>query len=321
MSIKIYIGSEIRRLNLSDIKDYSDLNKRLVSFAKNETSLYKYLDVDSDWVTFNSQEEWAEAVKNHHKDGFKIKIVSENEKSCPRFQHCKKEESKCPRFQQGCGQQRPKHCGMPQFFQGQDVNQFINQLGSIGKDLFGQGKDFFNGQAKDFNLAELFKSPHGEKNGEVLHRQVVCDGCNVTPIKGNRYRCNELQDFDLCQTCYDKKAFPKEHTFTVIAKPIGTAGFWEDFVKDIYKEAEKVNEKKEEIIVLEEEKNEFVEDQHIYEDLKPVEEKPVEPVVTPYADQLELLKSMGFFNTDANIVFLKKHGGNIQRVVAELLNQ
>jgi len=174
-------------------------------------------------------------------------------------------------------------------------------------------------------LADLFKSPHSEKNGEVLHRHVICDGCNVTPIKGNRYRCNELKDFDLCQTCFDKKAYPKEHTFTVIAKPIGTAGFWEDFVKDIYKEVsvpeKKEETQKEEIIILEESK-EHIEDQDIYENLKPVvEEKPVEPVVTPYADQLELLKSMGFFNTDANVVFLKKHGGNIQRVVAELLNQ
>lgn len=316
MSIKIYIGSEIRRLNTQDIKDYSDLHKRLSTFAKNETSIYKYQDIDGDWVTFNSQEEWSEATKNHHKDGFKIKVVGENENKCPRFQH-KGEERKCPRFQ-GCSRQKQHH-GLPNLFQGEQVNQFISQLGNIGKDLFGN----VTGTG---NLSDLFKSPHGEQDGQVLHRHVVCDGCNVTPIKGNRYRCNELKDFDLCQVCYDKKAFPKEHTFTVISKPIGSQGFWQEFVNDIYKEAEKVNsaptekmEEKAEEIQIKEEAKEYVEDLEIYENIKPeekvVEEKP------QYSEQLDLLKSMGFFNTDANIVFLKKHGGNIQRVVAELLNQ
>jgi len=337
MSIKIFIGSEIRRITISDIKSFEDFHKRVSTYAKTETATYKYFDVDSDWVTFSSQEEWQEALKNHHKDGFKVKVITgteekpvpKEERKCGRFQGgCPRFQGNCPRSQgseqehpqkqHGCHRGRGNHHGRFQNLFGgfqpkpEDVNAFVSQLGQVGQDLLG---GLQNGQ---FNLQDLFKSPNS-KDTEAIHRQVICDGCNTTPIKGNRYRCNELDDFDLCQACYDKKAYPKEHTFTVVQQPIGSRGFWQEFVQDIYREAEKTKEEAPKEQVKEQAKDEEI---VIVEEKKQVEEKVQEvPQVVQYTEQLDLLKSMGFFNTDANVVLLKKHGGNIQRVVGELLNQ
>jgi len=326
MSIKIFIGSEIRRINVTDIQSFEDFHKRLSLFAKTETATYKYLDIDSDWVTFSSQEEWQEAIKNHHKDGFKVKVVTGEEK-CEKKQHCQKQQEKCtrsqsgcPRFQGGCQRQRPQHLG--NLFGGfqpkpEDINNFLSQLGQGGQELFG------GLQHGGFNLQDLFKSPNS-RDSKPIHRNVVCDGCNVTPIEGNRYRCNDLPDFDLCQSCFDKKLYPKEHTFTVVAQPIGSKGFWEEFVNDIYREAEKQGESKKPESKDEQGKETKEEEIVIVEEPKKEEEivvPQVVPQVVQYAEQLDLLKSMGFFNTDANVVLLKKHGGNIQRVVGELLNQ
>ncbi|KAI9026363.1 hypothetical protein DFJ74DRAFT_37042 [Hyaloraphidium curvatum] len=35
---------------------------------------------------------------------------------------------------------------------------------------------------------------------------VVCDGCEASPIVGNRFKCTTCPDYDLCSNCYPKRA-------------------------------------------------------------------------------------------------------------------
>ncbi len=42
------------------------------------------------------------------------------------------------------------------------------------------------------------------KTGEVVHHNIICDMCNVSPIVGTRYKCTILNDYDLCQACEEK---------------------------------------------------------------------------------------------------------------------
>lgn len=40
-----------------------------------------------------------------------------------------------------------------------------------------------------------------ETNSQVVHTGVVCDGCEISPIVGTRYKCAVRSDFDLCEAC------------------------------------------------------------------------------------------------------------------------
>jgi hypothetical protein len=48
--------------------------------------------------------------------------------------------------------------------------------------------------------------------------QVVCDGCNIDPIVGVRYKCAECPDFDLCSDC-EAKGEHGHHTFLKVKTP------------------------------------------------------------------------------------------------------
>lgn len=37
-----------------------------------------------------------------------------------------------------------------------------------------------------------------------IHKLVICDGCEVFPLVGIRYKCAVCEDFDYCETCEEK---------------------------------------------------------------------------------------------------------------------
>jgi hypothetical protein len=55
------------------------------------------------------------------------------------------------------------------------------------------------------------------------HDGFYCDGCDVSPIKGIRFRCLECHDYDLCEKCNAKGALVhnKAHTMLCIPKAMG----------------------------------------------------------------------------------------------------
>jgi len=55
------------------------------------------------------------------------------------------------------------------------------------------------------------------ENNEIEHTGVVCDGCEVAPITGNRYKCSVCKDFDYCSNCEENKDHP--HPFLKIRNP------------------------------------------------------------------------------------------------------
>ena len=40
--------------------------------------------------------------------------------------------------------------------------------------------------------------------GAAVHANITCDGCDQGPIIGERFKCRDMHDFDLCGTCYAK---------------------------------------------------------------------------------------------------------------------
>ncbi|XP_062222889.1 protein JOKA2-like [Phragmites australis] len=51
-----------------------------------------------------------------------------------------------------------------------------------------------------------------------LHRWIQCDGCGVQPIVGPRYKSNVKEDYDLCDSCFQRMG--NEVEYTKIDKPI-----------------------------------------------------------------------------------------------------
>jgi len=48
-------------------------------------------------------------------------------------------------------------------------------------------------------------------SGPVVHDGVTCDGCQVSPIVGIRYKCFVCRDFDLCAACEATKTHDQSH--------------------------------------------------------------------------------------------------------------
>ena len=56
------------------------------------------------------------------------------------------------------------------------------------------------------------------KEEKEIHFGFICDGCNMRPIKGIRYKCKECPNFDFCENCYKKNKETHKHEFKTIEK-------------------------------------------------------------------------------------------------------
>ena len=57
-----------------------------------------------------------------------------------------------------------------------------------------------------------------DKDGLEIHFGVICDGCEMRPLKGKRYKCKVCNDFDYCENCYLKNKDTHKHEFQLIEK-------------------------------------------------------------------------------------------------------
>uniref|UniRef100_A0A8I5NTH4 E3 ubiquitin-protein ligase HERC2 n=3 Tax=Papio anubis TaxID=9555 RepID=A0A8I5NTH4_PAPAN len=58
-----------------------------------------------------------------------------------------------------------------------------------------------------------------------IHPGVTCDGCQMFPINGSRFKCRNCDDFDFCETCFKTKKHNTRHTFGRINEPGQSAVF------------------------------------------------------------------------------------------------
>jgi hypothetical protein len=63
------------------------------------------------------------------------------------------------------------------------------------------------------------RKPKINRQVATVHHNIICDGCNMSPIIGIRYKCTTCPDFDLCQACEAKGLHPKSHSFIKAKKP------------------------------------------------------------------------------------------------------
>ena len=88
----------------------------------------------------------------------------------------------------------------------------------------------------DVILFKEFKKEHQEQKEKKgpIHFNVLCDGCKMNPIRGNRYKCKGCPDFDFCENCYQKNKDNHGHEFKKIEK-LGCTNIFEYKGNDYYK--------------------------------------------------------------------------------------
>lgn len=76
---------------------------------------------------------------------------------------------------------------------------------------------------------------HGDENNVadelVSHIGIGCDGCEKTPIIGNRWKCVKCNNYDLCNGCYQNRSVlhpHKNHFFLHLTQEVKTL---QDYVK------------------------------------------------------------------------------------------
>ncbi|THV02486.1 hypothetical protein K435DRAFT_836352 [Dendrothele bispora CBS 962.96] len=69
----------------------------------------------------------------------------------------------------------------------------------------------------------LIESPMAGEQGQLvqIHYGIFCDGCQQSPLKGDRYHCKTCPDYDLCRSCmvYPPADHPSSHRYICISSP------------------------------------------------------------------------------------------------------
>jgi hypothetical protein len=87
--------------------------------------------------------------------------------------------------------------------------QVAGNLTGIPEDVKNQARAQY-GRCAVFNMAEdgpnrhSFHPPFRGASGAMVHAHITCDGCDQSPIVGQRFKCKDMDDFDLCSMCYAK---------------------------------------------------------------------------------------------------------------------
>jgi hypothetical protein len=78
----------------------------------------------------------------------------------------------------------------------------------------------------DLKLAEEVPTPpdseEDDEESEAVHTSVQCDGCEMFPVVGARYKCAVCKDYDVCAECYAEGVHSENaHPFCRITQPVG----------------------------------------------------------------------------------------------------
>ncbi|KNC81678.1 hypothetical protein SARC_06008 [Sphaeroforma arctica JP610] len=62
------------------------------------------------------------------------------------------------------------------------------------------------------------ETSEGAENGERVHSGITCDVCDKTVV-GNRYKCQDCVNFDLCEPCFQTESHDESHALLMLRLP------------------------------------------------------------------------------------------------------
>jgi hypothetical protein len=71
------------------------------------------------------------------------------------------------------------------------------------------------------NYLKLTKEKQAQKESSIVHEDIRCNGCQVKPVIGNRFKCSVCEDFDFCEKCelQNYTTGNHKHCFIMIRHP------------------------------------------------------------------------------------------------------
>eukprot|EP00826_Nyctotherus_ovalis_P003536 TRINITY_DN10721_c0_g3_i1.p1 TRINITY_DN10721_c0_g3~~TRINITY_DN10721_c0_g3_i1.p1 ORF type:complete len:402 (-),score=88.08 TRINITY_DN10721_c0_g3_i1:48-1253(-) len=163
-------------------KTFEELNSLVTaSFPALEKQSYElsYTDPEGDKIIVSNDNDWVEAVRCGHETDCTIKLVISAAKA----------SKKAPKYKLKLGEV---------------VAQLVKEEASKLSDTI-----------RELVLKEIEKCGSGQK---AVHKNVACDFCNTSPIRGVRYKCTECPDYDLCEAC-ESQGIHNHHLFLKISQP------------------------------------------------------------------------------------------------------
>lgn len=121
----------------------------------------------------------------------------------------------------------PKEQNKTMTEQNEESNEFDLKMRTIddwGKCLLNKTQEITNRLAETFKgfptltLSLNTEEDKKEENGKLIHPNIICDGCQMRPLVGKRYKCKVCPDFDFCEECYEKNKETHKHEFALINK-------------------------------------------------------------------------------------------------------
>ena len=109
----------------------------------------------------------------------------------------------------------------------EEIDIKMRTIDDWGKCLLKKTKEITNKLAekfKGFESLNISVNSNNEKKVEdkkeepkkEVHSLFICDGCEMNPIVGKRYKCKTCHDFDFCEKCYEKNKATHKHEFKLV---------------------------------------------------------------------------------------------------------
>ena len=76
----------------------------------------------------------------------------------------------------------------------------------------------------DSEVHEALRSLLDQNPVPVVHSNVSCDGCQMFPLVGPRFKCTICEDFDLCESCEAEGNHPADHALIKFKQAVAPRG-------------------------------------------------------------------------------------------------
>jgi len=214
--IKIKLYNDTRRISLKQhqptFQQLTETLQQLFNHIDLNQYLVKYRDDEQDFITVTSDIELTEAFELLKKSDnpntlrlflgpkrnfFKPAQTSANEQIKPKYEKSADVKSETTNNASNQQTSRQSRCALnnPELW-------FRHRARWCSPEHWEQRFNYFVSQTQQ-------DSENGNKEKEespyqAVHCNVICDGCNATPITGTRWKCMKCPDYDLCSACEAK---------------------------------------------------------------------------------------------------------------------